>query len=157
MRLLLVNDDGVGATGLELLRSAAAELTDDVWTIAPSAERSGASHAVSLTTPLRARQLGEREWAVDGTPADCVVFALDAVLDRAPDLVLSGVNRGPNLAGDVMYSGTCAAAREAALRGLPAAALSLATMHGQSEDWAIVETMLPAILSGLATDPQSRS
>jgi 5'-nucleotidase len=148
-RLLLVNDDGIGAIGLQKLRTAADSLSDDVWTVAPAAERSGASNSISLTQPIRARQLSEREFAVDGTPADCVALGLSALLDRPPDLVLSGVNRGPNLAGDIMYSGTCGAAREAALRGLPAAALSVASVPGKPDEWGGVEGYLPTLLGQL--------
>ena len=82
-RLLLVNDDGIGAIGLQKLRTAADSVSDDVWTVAPAAERSGASNSISLTQPLRARQLSEREFAVDGTPADCVAM-IDAVAEKVP-------------------------------------------------------------------------
>lgn len=152
-RLLLVNDDGVGATGLELLHDAARALSDDVWVVAPSAERSGASHAISLTQPVRAREISDRYFAVDGTPADCVALALGALLDRPPDLVLSGVNRGPNLAGDVVYSGTCGAAREAATRGIPAVALSMASVPARPDDWGAVHGHLPALLQRLVQAP----
>jgi 5'-nucleotidase len=148
-RLLLVNDDGIGAIGLSRLKAAADTVSDDVWTVAPAAERSGASHAISLTRPIRARKLGEHEFAVDGSPVDCVALALSALLDRPPDLVLSGVNRGPNLAGDVLYSGTCGAAREAALRGIPAAALSVASVPGKDDDWGGVDAYLAPLLAQL--------
>lgn len=145
-RVLLVNDDGVGATGLDLLAAAVALISDDVWVVAPASERSGASQSISLTTPLRARRLGDRLFAVDGTPVDCVVLALGELLDRPPDLVLSGVNRGPNLADDIAYSGTCGAAQEAARRGIPAVALSLAVVPGGPEQWGCVEAALPEVL-----------
>jgi 5'-nucleotidase len=148
-RLLLVNDDGIGAIGLSRLKAAADTVSDDVWTVAPAAERSGVSHAISLTRPIRARKLGEHEFAVDGSPVDCVALALSALLDRPPDLVLSGVNRGPNLAGDVLYSGTCGAAREAALRGIPAAALSVASVPGKDDDWGGVDAYLAPLLAQL--------
>jgi 5'-nucleotidase len=150
-RLLLVNDDGVGAIGLQKLKVAAGTVSDDVWTVAPAAERSGASHAISLTQPVRARVIGEREFAVDGSPVDCVALALSALLDHPPDLVLSGVNRGPNLAGDILYSGTCGAAREAALRGIPSAALSVAAIPGKDDDWGGVDAHLAPLLVQLAT------
>ena len=149
-RLLLVNDDGAGAIGLQKLKAAADTVSDDVWIVAPSTERSGASHAISLTQPVRARVLGTREFAVDGSPVDCVALALSALLDRPPDLVLSGVNRGPNLAGDILYSGTCGAAREAALRGIPAAALSVAAVPGKADEWGGVDGHLPPLLAQLA-------
>jgi 5'-nucleotidase len=150
-RVLLVNDDGIGAPGLRRLQDAVKRLSDDVWVVAPSSERSGASQSISLTTPLRMRRLGDREFAVDGTPVDCVVLALDELLDKPPDLVLSGVNRGPNMADDIVYSGTCGAAREAARRGIPTMALSLAVVPGGQEDWGCVEAMLPEVL-GKAVD-----
>ncbi len=148
-RLLLVNDDGVGAIGLQKLQAAADSVSDDVWTVAPAAERSGASNSISLTQPLRARQLSERECAGAGTPGDGGALALRALLARPPDLGLSGVNRGPNLAGDILYSGTCGAAREAALRGLPAAALSVASVPGKEDDWGGVDGYLPPLVSQL--------
>ena len=89
-RVLLVNDDGIGAPGLQRLVGAARSISDDVWVVAPSTERSGASQSISFTTPLRARRFDDREYAVDGTPVDCVVLALGELLDRQPDLVLSG-------------------------------------------------------------------
>ena len=149
-RLLLVNDDGAGATGLQKLKAAADTVSDDVWIVAPATERSGASHAISLTQPIRARALGTREFAVDGSPVDCVALALSALLDRPPDLVLSGVNRGPNLAGDILYSGTCGAAREAALRGIPGAALSVAAVPGKADEWGGVDGYLAPLLAQLA-------
>lgn len=149
-RLLLVNDDGAGAIGLQKLKAAADTVSGDVWIVAPATERSGASHAISLTQPIRARVLGTREFAVDGSPVDCVALALSALLDRPPDLVLSGVNRGPNLAGDILYSGTCGAAREAALRGIPAAALSVAAVPGKSDEWGGVDGHLAPLLAQLA-------
>ena len=148
-RLLLVNDDGVGAIGLLKLQVAARTISDDVWTVAPAAERSGASHAISLTQPVRARKLSEHEYAVDGTPVDCVAIALGALLDRAPDFVFSGVNRGPNLAGDIIYSGTCGAAREAALRGIPSVALSMASVPHAEDDWSGVDANLASLLAKL--------
>lgn len=152
-RLLLVNDDGVGAHGLLKLQAAAAQITDDVWTVAPVAERSGASHAISLTNPIRARQVDDREYAVNGTPVDCIAIAIGALMDQPPDMVLSGVNRGPNLAGDIIYSGTCGAAREAALRGIPAVALSMASVPGEDDDWGGVDVHLAPLLARLVAAP----
>jgi 5'-nucleotidase len=125
-RILLVNDDGIQAPGLEILREIAAELSDDLWTVAPESNQSGTSHALTIRRPLRPRRLDERAWAVDGTPTDCVMLALQALLpaDRAVDLVLSGVNKGANVAEDVIYSGTIGAAMEAALFNIQAVALS---------------------------------
>ncbi|HEY2517722.1 MAG TPA: 5'/3'-nucleotidase SurE [Polyangiaceae bacterium] len=123
---LLSNDDGIASPGLHTLRDALRERFD-VVVLAPETEQSAASHALSLHRPLRLRQLEAGSWALDGTPADCVYVALHAgtrVLGRRPDVVVSGINRGLNLGQDVFYSGTVAAAREGALRGIPALAVS---------------------------------
>ncbi len=125
MRVLLSNDDGVHARGLEAL--AAAFEGDEVWVVAPDREQSASSHAISLHRPLRMIELAPRRYAVDGTPTDAVYMGLNLVLRRTPpDLVVSGVNHGPNLGNDVLYSGTVAAAMEAALLGVNALAVSLA-------------------------------
>lgn len=126
LRILLCNDDGIAATGFGVLERIAAELSDDVWVCAPEIEQSGASHSLTIHRPLRLRQLGERRFAVDGTPTDCVLLAVNHVLaDRKPDIVLSGVNHGFNIGEDVTYSGTIAAAMEATLLGIRSMALSL--------------------------------
>ena len=125
MRILLTNDDGIHAEGLAALERIAASLTDDVWICAPETEQSGASRALTLTAPLRVRRLDARRFAVTGTPTDCVMLAIQDLVEGAkPDLVLSGVNRGANLAEDVSLSGTVAAAIEAMTLGVPAIALS---------------------------------
>jgi 5'-nucleotidase len=125
VRVLLSNDDGVHAAGLEAL--AAAFEGDEVWVVAPDREQSASSHAISLHRPLRMQEVAPRRFAVDGTPTDAVYMGLNLVLRGArPDVVVSGVNHGPNLANDVLYSGTVAAAMEAALLGVHAIAVSLA-------------------------------
>jgi len=125
VRVLLSNDDGVHARGLEAL--AAAFEGDEVWVVAPDREQSASSHAISLHRPLRMIELAPRRYAVDGTPTDAVYMGLNLVLRRTPpDVVVSGVNHGPNLGNDVLYSGTVAAAMEAALLGVNALAVSLA-------------------------------
>ncbi len=123
--VLLSNDDGFSSEGIRSLRTALLEACDVVL-VAPETEQSAASHALSLHRPLRIRRVEEGIFAVDGTPADCVYVALHAgtILPRLPDLVVSGLNHGPNLGQDVFYSGTVAAAREGALRGIPALAAS---------------------------------
>jgi 5'-nucleotidase len=127
MRILVTNDDGIEAPGLSVLQQLASELSDDVWVTAPETEQSGAAHSLTLHEPLRLRKLAERTYAVKGTPTDCVIMAVRHILaDKAPDLVLSGVNRGQNTADDVTYSGTIAGAIEGALLGVPSIALSLA-------------------------------
>lgn len=126
MRVLLSNDDGVHAQGLKAL--AAAFEGDEVWVVAPDREQSASSHAISLHRPLRMTEVAPRWYAVDGTPTDAVYMGLNLVLrDARPDVVVSGVNHGPNLANDVLYSGTVAAAMEAALLGVNAIAVSLAS------------------------------
>ncbi|MBX9797116.1 5'/3'-nucleotidase SurE [Sphingomonas sp.] len=127
MRILLTNDDGYHAPGLKVLEEIAATLSDDVWIVAPAEEQSGAGHSLTLTRPLRVRQHGERRFAVAGTPTDAVMMALARIMaDAKPDLILSGVNRGANLAEDVTYSGTVSAAMEGALAGVRSIALSQA-------------------------------
>ncbi len=130
MRILITNDDGIEAPGLEVLRSIASELSEDVWTVAPETDQSGAAHSLSLHEPLRLRRLAERIYAVKGTPTDCVVMCVRHILqDRKPDLVLSGVNGGSNIADDVTYSGTVAGAIEGTLLGIPSVALSLSANY----------------------------
>ena len=125
MRVLLSNDDGVHAPGIKAL--AAAFDGDEVWIVAPDREQSASSHAISLHRPLRMHELAPRTYAVDGTPTDAVYMGLNLVLQAArPDVVVSGINHGPNLGNDVLYSGTVAAAMEAALLGVNAIAVSLA-------------------------------
>jgi 5'-nucleotidase len=140
-RILITNDDGVHATGLAVLETIARGFSDDVWVVAPEAEQSGASHSLTLRRPLRSRALGERRYAVDGTPTDCVLMALGHILkDHPPDLVLSGVNRGANLGDDVTYSGTIAAAMEGTMLGVPSIALSQLYADGERTNWATAET-----------------
>ncbi|MDX5361688.1 MAG: 5'/3'-nucleotidase SurE [Alphaproteobacteria bacterium] len=126
-RILLTNDDGIHAPGLKVLEAIARQLSDDVWVVAPETEQSGASHSLTLHLPLRLRQVEERRYAVLGTPTDCVMMAVKHILkDHKPDLILSGVNRGQNMAEDVTYSGTIAAAMEGTILGVPSIALSQA-------------------------------
>ncbi|RLB48545.1 MAG: 5'/3'-nucleotidase SurE [Deltaproteobacteria bacterium] len=123
--ILVSNDDGVAAAGIVALREALAGFAD-VYTVAPQLEQSAKSHSITLHHPLRFHEVEPRVWAVDGTPADCVyvAFFLADLLPRRPDLVVSGINHGPNLGNDVHYSGTVAAAREGTLRGVPSIAFS---------------------------------
>lgn len=126
MRFLLSNDDGIQSEGLRALADELS-LIGEVYVVAPDREQSAASHAISLHRPLRIREVGDRWWSVDGTPTDSVYIALHHLLrGRSPDVVVSGINYGANLADDVTYSGTVAAAMEAALLGVPAIAVSLA-------------------------------
>jgi len=126
MRILVTNDDGIHAHGLTVCEEIARALSDEVWVVAPEHDQSGVSHSLSLNDPLRLRQVGERHYAVKGTPTDCVIMGARHIMDKLPDLVLSGVNRGRNAAEDVLYSGTVAGAKEATVLGIPSFALSLA-------------------------------
>ena len=127
MRILVTNDDGIHAEGLAVLEDIARQLSDEVWVVAPETDQSGVAHSLSLSNPLRLRQVGERRYAVAGTPTDCVIMAARSIMvDFRPDLVLSGVNRGQNVAEDVTYSGTIAAAMEGTLLGIPSIAISQA-------------------------------
>ncbi len=121
--LLCTNDDGIHAPGLQILAEVASSL-GETWVVAPDRQQSAASHALTLHRPLRLTEVGDRRYTVDGTPTDSVLLAVKELLDPAPDFVLSGVNHGPNMGEDVLYSGTVAAAMEATILGVPAIAVS---------------------------------
>lgn len=125
MRLLCSNDDGIFAHGLDCLLRASEPL-GDVYVVAPDREQSAASHSLTLHHPVRPRRIDERRWAVDGTPTDCVMLAIEALLPEKPDFVLSGINHGQNMGEDVLYSGTVAAAMEGLSLGIPSIAVSFA-------------------------------
>jgi 5'-nucleotidase len=126
VRILLTNDDGIHAEGIAALENALLEI-GDVYVVAPATEMSGASHSLTLARPLRIRQIDDRHWTVDGTPTDCVVLALNQILqaDEMPTICVSGINHGPNLGDDATYSGTVAGALEATILGVPGLAFSL--------------------------------
>jgi len=127
MRILVTNDDGVHAPGLAVAERIAQSLSDDVYVVAPETEQSGVSHSLSLNDPLRLREISPRRFALKGTPTDCVIMAVRKImLDNPPDLVISGVNCGQNVAEDVSYSGTIAGAMEGTILGIPSIALSQA-------------------------------
>ena len=126
MRILLTNDDGIHAEGLAALERIARTLSDDVWVVAPETDQSGFAHSLSLSEPLRLRKIGEKHFAVRGTPTDCVIMGVRKIMPEPPDLVLSGVNSGSNIADDVTYSGTVAGAMEGTLLGIRSIALSQA-------------------------------
>jgi 5'-nucleotidase len=152
-RILVSNDDGIHAPGLKLLERVARSLSDDVWVIAPEAEQSGASHGLTLRRSLALHKVGRRRYAVGGTPSDSVLMAVKHIMtDKAPDLVLSGVNRGANLGEDIIYSGTVAAAREAALLGIPSIAFSQ-VRKGDYLPWKTAETFAPGIIRKLYAAP----
>jgi 5'-nucleotidase len=126
MRILITNDDGIHSPGLAACEKIAHALSGEVWIVAPESDQSGVSHSLSLNDPLRMREVGERHFAVKGTPTDCVIMGVRHLMKDRPDLVLSGVNRGRNCAEDVTYSGTVAGAMEGATLGIPSFALSQA-------------------------------
>ena len=126
MRILVTNDDGIHAPGLEACETIARTLSDEVWIVAPEHDQSGVSHSLSLNDPLRLREVGPKHFAVKGTPTDCVIMGARHIMKDMPDLVLSGVNRGRNCAEDVTYSGTVAGAMEGTVLGIPSFALSQA-------------------------------
>lgn len=126
MRILITNDDGIHSPGLDVCAEIAKAFSQDVWIVAPETDQSGVAHSLSLNDPLRLRQVEDRRFAVKGTPTDSVVMGVRHILNgQAPDLVLSGVNRGRNVAEDVTYSGTIAGAIEGTILGIPSFALSL--------------------------------
>jgi 5'-nucleotidase len=153
MRILCTNDDGIHATGLAVLEKIAGAFSDDVWVVAPENEQSGASRALTLTAPIRMRQAGPKRFAVSGTPTDCVLLAVEHLIEGArPDLVLSGVNRGQNIADDVTFSGTIAAAMQGMQLGMRAIALSQARGFRGEEaaiPWETAESFGPGVVSAL--------
>lgn len=133
MRILITNDDGIEAAGLDVMQQIASELSDDVWVVAPETDQSGAAHSLTLHEPMRLRKLSEQVYAVKGTPTDCVIMSVRHILEeKKPDLVLSGVNFGANIAEDVTYSGTIAGAIEGTLLGIPSIAMSLKIDYDKS-------------------------
>jgi 5'-nucleotidase len=156
MRILITNDDGIHARGLEILKSIALGISPDVWTVAPETNQSGTSHSMTLHTPLRLRTIDERTHAVTGTPTDCVIMAVRHILKaQPPDLILSGVNHGSNLAEDITYSGTVAAAMEGAFLGIHSVALSLMMGFEDGERRTIWDTPLahaPTLIKRLLSE-----
>ena len=150
LRILLSNDDGIGAPGLKTLERIARNLSRDVWIVAPETEQSGASHSLTLHEPLRIRKISARRFAVRGTPTDCVMLAIFQIIRGArPSLVLSGVNRGGNIGDDVTYSGTVAAAMEGTILGVPSIALSQIARDNRAVKWATAEHHAPDIIRRL--------
>lgn len=154
MRLLLANDDGIFAEGISILRRVLEEVAEKVWVVAPDRERSGAGHAITVHRPLRVREVQfqnekSKGWVVDGTPADCVKLGLEDLLDGKPDMVIAGINYGPNLGTDVLYSGTVSAAVEGTINDLPSVAVSLAT-YAPQPDFSLaasfVRDLIPVVL-----------
>lgn len=154
--LLCTNDDGIHASGLALLAEAAAS-HGEVHVVAPDREQSATSHALTLHRPLRLIPAGERRHTVDGTPTDCVLIAITDLMDTPPALVLSGVNHGPNMAEDVLYSGTVAAAMEATILGVPAVAISYTgwTVEHLSTYGPFVSDLIGSILARAEFPPET--
>ena len=156
MRILLVNDDGIDAPGIAVTETILAARGHELWVVAPLYQQSGKSRSITLHDEIRVHGRGDRRFAIDGTPVDCVLFALTSLMaNELPDLVISGINVGANLAEDISYSGTCGAALEAASCGVPALALS--QIYGEAGcDWALAARLLEPILDKLlanSTDP----
>ncbi|EHK54880.1 5'/3'-nucleotidase SurE [Allomesorhizobium alhagi] len=152
MRILLTNDDGIHAEGLAVLERIAKSISDDVWVVAPETDQSGFAHSLSLSEPLRMRKIGEKHFAVRGTPTDCVIMAVRKIMPEQPDLILSGVNSGSNLADDVTYSGTVAGAMEGTLLGIRSIAVSQAykvVEEGREVPWETAEALAPELLKKL--------
>lgn len=151
-RILVTNDDGIHAPGLSVLTRIARSLSDDVWVVAPETEQSATSHSLTLRRPLRTRKHDPKRFSVDGTPTDCVLVAYREIMaKRPPDLVLSGINHGANLGEDVTYSGTVAAAMEAAILGLRAIAFSQVRQESGKISWGTAEHFGPDIVRRVMT------
>ncbi len=129
MRILVTNDDGLTSEGIQVL-AAALRRDHDVWVVAPSANRSGVSHGISMTDPLQFKPFGDREFSCSGLPVDCSIAGSLGIMPDRPDLVISGINHGANMGTDIIYSGTAAAARQAVFSGLPGIAVSLVSEDG---------------------------
>ena len=141
MKILISNDDGIAANGIRALAEALS-VENDVYMIAPDSERSAAGHSLTMHTPLRVEELEpkfglKRTWVTSGTPGDCIKIGLSVILspEEKPDLIISGINHGPNLGVDILYSGTVSCALEGAMRGYPSIAVSLASMKSDYEDF----------------------
>ncbi len=152
--ILISNDDGIEAQGLAALEAAMSTL-GEVWVVAPATEQSGVSNALSLHDPLRVREHAPRRLSITGTPTDCVYMAMHLLLPRRPALCVSGVNHGANLADDVLYSGTVAAAIEATLCGIPSLAVSLAGW-GKGLDYAPAARLALRVASQMLHRPMPR-
>jgi len=152
MRILLTNDDGIHAEGLMVLERIARQLSDDVWVVAPENDQSGFAHSLSLSEPLRVRKVADKHYALRGTPTDCVIMGVRNLMPEPPDLVLSGVNSGSNIADDVTYSGTVAGAMEGTLIGIRSIALSQSYQFhddGRIVPWRTAESLAPDLLHKL--------
>lgn len=159
MRILISNDDGIAANGIRVLTEKLAK-NHDVYVVAPDRERSAAGHSLTLHTPLRVEELenihgAKRTWVTTGTPGDCVKIAINAILSPSemPDIVISGINHGPNLGSDILYSGTVSCAMEGALMGIPSIAVSLASMECEYDDFKFSAKFVNALLKKIEKIP----
>ncbi|MEM7767438.1 MAG: 5'/3'-nucleotidase SurE [Pseudomonadota bacterium] len=151
MKILLTNDDGIHAPGLRVLETIARTVSEDITIVAPELEQSGKARAVTLTEPVRVRHLDARTHAISGTPTDCVLLAMRELMDTPPDLILSGVNKGQNIAEDTTYSGTIAAAMFGMQHKVPSVAFSQSQnfRHRRSCPWETAEAFGPGVLKQL--------
>ena len=159
MKILISNDDGIAANGIRVLTKALAA-DHDVYVIAPDRERSAAGHSLTLHTPLRVEELetitgAKRTWVTTGTPGDCVKIGINAILseEELPDIVISGINHGPNLGSDILYSGTVSCAMEGAMMGIPSIAVSLASMQSDYEDFEFTGRFVNSLLKKIEGFP----
>ena len=155
MKILISNDDGIAANGIRVLTKELAQ-EHDVYVIAPDRERSAAGHSLTLLTALRVEELeaisgARKTWVTTGTPGDCVKIGINAILteEEQPDIVISGINHGPNLGSDILYSGTVSCAMEGAMMGIPSIAVSLASMHSDYEDFDFTAKFVRGMLKRL--------
>ena len=158
MNILIANDDGIAANGIQALTKELSKHHDyNVYVVAPDRERSAAGHSLTLHTPLRVEELDEtrsgakRTWVINGTPGDCVKLGINAILseEEQPDFVISGINHGPNLGSDILYSGTVSCAMEGAMLGVPSIAVSLASMHYDYDDFKYAAKFIAKLLKQL--------
>ena len=153
MRILITNDDGIHAPGLAALERIARSFTEDVWVVAPETDQSGLAHSLTLNEPLRLRNIGDKRFALKGTPTDCVIMGVCQLMPSPSDLVLSGVNSGQNAGDDITYSGTVAGAMEGAMLGIRSFALSQAYAFHEGErnvPWETAERHAPAVIDKFA-------
>ena len=158
MKILISNDDGIAANGIRALTETLSK-EHEVYVVAPDRERSAAGHSLTLHTPLRVEEIEEtrngakRTWVTTGTPGDCVKIAINAILspEEIPDLVISGINHGPNLGSDILYSGTVSCAMEGAMMGYPSIATSLASLRNEYEDFHFAASFIAELLNKLDT------
>lgn len=160
MKILISNDDGIAANGIRVLTERLSKY-HEVYVVAPDRERSAAGHSLTLHTPLRVEEIepsmhgAKRTWVTTGTPGDCVKLAINAILskDEMPDIVISGINHGPNLGSDILYSGTVSCALEGAMMGFPSVAVSLASMECEYEDFKFSAKFVNALLEKMKNYP----